>query len=965
VRSRISLLIIIGYWLLGTSFSYAQEYPAINIGIDEGTPSNTIYDLFQDSKGYVWVGTENGLARFNGKRFKIFPSKNLKSLAVSSIQEDVNGTIWMINFSGQVLYLKGDTLRALEQWDKLDFSSFPGLNVAGDKVYISQTEEVLYVYSIPEDTLLMIDSIADAKTEYISINGSPEVWKRLGKQSFISLISESKFSFWIPKPINTFPTVVRIKNKWLISERYGTEKNLFILDSLGNVSDLTPFYGDKIRNMRSLEKLSDTSAGFIGPEGLIIIDSTQNAKRVLAGKNIGSITPTKEGGLIAGTLDLGIYMIPSLDARIHHTIAGKGYYRILHDKMNKRVIIGDLGGNIHFYDLSGNYQESYFSDAGGEVQSMYIDEASNRLLVQEQHFLTFDLEKKITNPTSISGIQTAKDMVKIDSLYYFATSNGVISADLESIFESRLMGIRTTSVERLSKYELIIGSQNGIKVYNLNTKKFNDELYSFQLEIKDMTACVKTDDQLYLGTETNGLYIYKDDSLRLHLNIENGLISNRIYAIEVRERWIAVGTDKGVSIIDKKNYSINNLDQEDGLKSIEVTDLCIVNDQLWITNLLGLQTFKLPIKKNNQQPYLEIDQLFVNNHPIPAEGSLSLPHDFQELVITFDVANNIHAFGKTKIYYRITSAYTSDKWNQTTLSDPTARYLSLPSGTFEIEAYAENNDGIRSNILKYPITVETPFWKEVWFLATVFILLISVIGIGIYRYFRNENNKKQEQLLKNNRLQHLRIARLTSIRAQMNPHFIFNTLSLAQGLVLQGESKLAGEIIQDFSKLMRKVLDLSSKEFVTLEAELEILHNYLTIEKRRLEGELDYTITIDEKIEPEFIKIPSLLTQPFVENAIRHGLMHKKSDRLLNIDFNQEDSCLVIKIKDNGIGREAAGKLRKPEHKSSFAINAYQKRIDLINEMNTRKIKLTLVDLKTENDRPKGTLVTIKIPLEV
>ena len=199
----------------------------------------------------------------------------------------------------------------------------------------------------------------------------------------------------------------------------------------------------------------------------------------------------------------------------------------------------------------------------------------------------------------------------------------------------------------------------------------------------------------------------------------------------------------------------------------------------------------------------------------------------------------------------------------------------------------------------------------------------------------------------------------------MNPHFIFNTLSLVQGLVVQGQSKLAGKILQDFSKLMRNILDLSSREMVTLHEEIEILKKYLFIENNRLNGDLKYQINVDDEIEPELIRIPSLLTQPFVENAIRHGLMHKEGDKHLLIDFDISGQSLLIKIEDNGIGREAAEQLKKDEGKSSFAIAAYKRRIQLINEMSSNEISLMIDDLETSNKIPAGTLVTITIPLAI
>lgn len=946
--------------------AFGQNLPAINITIDDDSPSNTIYDIFQDSKGYIWIGTENGLARFNGRNFKTFASNDIKSLAVSSIQEDKNGRIWMVNFSGQVLYLENDTLHSLKKWDEQGFTSFPSLTVKDDELLIAQLRKSLFKYFIYSDSLVEIDRIPTGSNfDYITVTGGKEVWKLSEKRSFEAISSDRKLSFTLPKPIRTYPTMTKLKDHYLVSQRYGSEKELYHIDFKGKVKDISDYFSESLSAMRLLIPMNDQSAAFIGLDGMIIIDSTLTDDLLLGGKNIGSFTPLNEGGFIAGTLDQGLYVVPSLKSRIFETEVDKGYHRIVYDRTYDRIIVGDLGGNIWFYSRDGVLLDSYASEDPTEVQSIYIDEKVRKLYVQGEFLLTFDLSSNTSSPEIDRSFQAAKDMVAVDDVLHLATSSGLVRKYPDKTVSNQFNGLRTSSVERLNQKELIIGSQKGIFIYNLSTNAITDTDYSFQLRIKDLTSSVKWDGKLYLATETNGLFIYEDDQLISHVSENEGLISNRVYDVDVNTNWIAVATDQGISLIDKSNGEISNIGKEKGLQSIEVTDLCLVEDELWATNLLGLQKFELPILKNETQPLLEIDQLSINGELIANQENLTIPYNFNELFITFDVADNIHAFGETKIYYRINNEKAENIWNETTLTEPTARYLSLPSGKFQIEAYAENLDGIKSAMFYLPFEVETPYWKKWWFLLTSYLTAAIIIGLLTFSYFKRANRKKQYELIRLNRLQESRIAQLTSIRAQMNPHFIFNTLSLVQGLVVQGQSKLAGKILQDFSKLMRNILDLSSREMVTLHEEIEILKKYLFIENNRLNGDLKYQINVDDEIEPELIRIPSLLTQPFVENAIRHGLMHKEGDKHLLIDFDISGQSLLIKIEDNGIGREAAEQLKKDEGKSSFAIAAYKRRIQLINEMSSNEISLMIDDLETSNKIPAGTLVTITIPLAI
>lgn len=221
-------------------------------------------------------------------------------------------------------------------------------------------------------------------------------------------------------------------------------------------------------------------------------------------------------------------------------------------------------------------------------------------------------------------------------------------------------------------------------------------------------------------------------------------------------------------------------------------------------------------------------------------------------------------------------------------------------------------------------------------------------------------------MLKQSQEQELRIAQLTSIRAQMNPHFIFNTMALLQGKVLNGLQQEATQIIHDFSLLLRKVLHLSSKEMILLSDEVEVLEKYLAIEKDRFNGTLFYSIEMDNALRDEMIRIPSLLTQPFVENALRHGLMHKQGEKKLTISFNLDKDYFIIRIEDNGIGRKASGefnKSRATDHQS-FALEAYRKRIDLLNSSWKQKIELAIVDNTNSAGHSIGTTVILKVPVE-
>jgi LytS/YehU family sensor histidine kinase len=200
----------------------------------------------------------------------------------------------------------------------------------------------------------------------------------------------------------------------------------------------------------------------------------------------------------------------------------------------------------------------------------------------------------------------------------------------------------------------------------------------------------------------------------------------------------------------------------------------------------------------------------------------------------------------------------------------------------------------------------------------------------------------------------------------MNPHFIFNALNTIQSYIYLNDKESASNYLAQFSMLTRKILDMSNHETVTLTDEIETLQLYLSLEKMRFEDSLNYEIIIASSLKVKEIKIPSMLIQPYVENALKHGLLHKKTNRNLTITFENNDTFLIVKIDDNGVGRKRANELNsiKDIKFNSFSTEANQKRLTLLNK-HTAEIGVEIIDKIDKRGYSEGTLVILKIPLNV
>jgi ligand-binding sensor domain-containing protein/putative methionine-R-sulfoxide reductase with GAF domain len=231
-----------------------------------------------------------------------------------------------------------------------------------------------------------------------------------------------------------------------------------------------------------------------------------------------------------------------------------------------------------------------------------------------------------------------------------------------------------------------------------------------------------------------------------------------------------------------------------------------------------------------------------------------------------------------------------------------------------------------------------------------------------------EEEKQQAKIETIENKQKMTESRLQSLRLQMNPHFLFNALNSIQQMILANEEIVATRYLSKFSKLLRMILVHSDKEYVTLKEELEILHLYIELESIRFKDSFKYTIECDDQIDADEIKLPTLLIQPFVENAIWHGLMHKEGDRLLQVKFSEQRECISCIVEDNGIGREksSAARLATGQGKkhTSKGIQVSMERLKAMNNGNGEEGSLKIVDLKNENGMATGTRVEIIFPCQ-
>ncbi|MCD4664084.1 MAG: histidine kinase, partial [Bacteroidales bacterium] len=205
------------------------------------------------------------------------------------------------------------------------------------------------------------------------------------------------------------------------------------------------------------------------------------------------------------------------------------------------------------------------------------------------------------------------------------------------------------------------------------------------------------------------------------------------------------------------------------------------------------------------------------------------------------------------------------------------------------------------------------------------------------------------------------------LRTQMNPHFIFNSLNSINSFITDNNSDSAQSFLSKFARLMRYILENSRKTMVPVEDEINTLDLNMQLEQLRFDNKFEFKINVDEKIDQEYTFIPPMLIQPFVENAIIHGIAGKTGKGRIKIELKPEGKLMQCTIEDNGIGRKRAMEMKRKSGKKkhrSLGMRVTQERLDILNEKTKEKVYFEFVDLKDENGNPEGTRVILKIPFE-
>ena len=405
---------------------------------------------------------------------------------------------------------------------------------------------------------------------------------------------------------------------------------------------------------------------------------------------------------------------------------------------------------------------------------------------------------------------------------------------------------------------------------------------------------------------------------------------------------------------DSLIFTTEKYTKADGLYSEEIKDIAKVNNCIYLGTSKGLISF-FPdkLRKNNPSPQILLIGFSINDIETEIQNKYILNHDENYLTL-FIKAISYKSSKNIKYRYKLDGF--DDKWIET--ANRYVRFPALPPGkyTFLITATTDGENWSKEPVL-INFKIKKHYTQTVAFV--LFIILTVILTLLIIFYYLYSNLKKDIENKRN-----LLFAEQKALRSQMNPHFIFNALNSIRRYILENEIDIADEYLTSFASLMRRVLDNSKQYTISLESEIETLRLYLELEKMRFDESFIFKINVEKNIEIQSIKIPPMLIQPYLENAVWHGLAPKKTKGKLSLSFSEINKKLLCVIEDNGIGRKKSAEISKRRHGHvSTGLKNIEERINLINSLNKSDINIKIIDLYDKNNEAIGTKIKILFPI--
>jgi anti-sigma regulatory factor (Ser/Thr protein kinase) len=941
----------------------AQTTQIIRYTTKEGLPSNSIYRTIIDRKGFLWVAGESGLSRYDGRTFKnYYTTQGLPDIEVTELMIDSSGTLWALAFQKKPAYYneKKDRFENSDTDPELNKIEMGNTSVSNPLQYggiiFCSNERSIFIYKNKKVTAWkkIYGSTIKPRPDMI-IDYQPDKYVIISSDS-LRYMQDGKITKATPFGYS-FEWCEYFNNCLYILQQDGVIK--FTLNKEGEiVSQQEQRYPFSLKVLcRAGDELAVTS--YSGNTYTVDAVTLALKENIFSQFIIRNVMEDYNGNYWLATKDEGLVKIQQkrISSYTENKELVKNFNAVL---KTDKIITGNNKGELYIYDglyglkkiilnTPGNSLDTWVRDMLDLENDFYVATQTGSFLIDKK---THGIKKSFTGTMN----KSTKAAYKLnDSILLLGGHAQLFIYNIKTGIFTDSVTKRVSAIGANDKQQIYIGSIDGL--YRMD----KDSLYYFGNRYKALTYRIVSilntkDNLLWIGRSSDSILVLKEDkpvaSIPLGTTIP-GTVCKVLYSQRPGEVWI--GTDKGLNRLrysftdNKLTYTNLYFSAADGLIGEQVNDIVIKNDTVFAATTGGISYLPASLSLPLADITTFITRVSINNKDTAVLPSYTLPFSQNNLFIEFS-AVDLTGFNPIFEY-----SINNNDWIRA--QNNTLSLQNQAPDKYTIRIRSIKRDGTPSSkISTISINIKTPFWKSSWFWGGLAIAGFVLTLFLLQKRNRQRQKKAIEKITTEKKLTELE---MQALKAQINPHFVFNCLNSIKGFIYDKDYEQADKYLDKFSELMRSTIDNSDAAVISLEDEIKYLDNYLQLEKLRFSEKFEYTINADEVTDKKNIFVPAMLLQPYVENAIRHGirfLEHKKGK--VTITAAIEKGLLVCTIEDNGIGREKAAALKTSNHieYQSRGMSISRRRAELY------YIQQEIVDKKDENGNSLGTAIILKIP---
>ncbi len=957
----------------------AQDPYHIRYTLEDGLPSEEVYDIEQDKDGRIWVATDRGVASYDGYSFTSFDkSDGLAHNTIFEIFRDNDHRLWFSAYDGSLTYYENNKFVVPEELNRAlkDFAPsqwLRKLQQIGDDTFLFSYSQI----SSRDKRGYYTFDFSSSKIEEFEFN------EPLGEEGIIDFYPKHGIA---KVHSNDFP----IKESWAVGDNgllYVINENSFNIPSENFRSynyDPGPSILSWIEDQEVIYRteLDMTIESILLHENKIFLATWQGLKVIEHPHSKATITTTyadnivtalkidRESNLWISTQDAGLIFIPNL-------LRVKTYPSPPNSSPTNLTVFKD-----HLF--LGYMNDSYMRAIDKNLATVF--------------------ELKNNNTTFYPYLTVAKDKAYTSGLSTIEYKNGFRFRDKHNIADWATGSLYRSAV-KLSSGNILTGNRNirlvneDLALSNYAERKniyalyqcINDKVLVGNLEGADIYSDFDESkfEQLApspipLGSRVNdiiglndslvifaslgkGLVIFNcnSESAVAAIDKDDGLLSNQVntcFVDSIGSIW--AGTNFGLNKIDlniQERFRIESVESYttlDGLSSNFIMDIEYWNEELWVACKGGINHFKTEdLVRDPIAPKVIIDSLLVLDKLLDSDNP-QLEHNENDISIYYTGITFNKPKQEATYRYKLTKDEKEQDFRFT--KNRNLRFGNLEPGSYNFIVQTKNDKNIWSEInAPVEFTIKPHISSTLLFrLSMIFLLLLCLYLFYKFREKQLLEIAKQKQDLKEAELRS-KISELDALRNQMNPHFIYNSLNSIQNFIFKNDPEKANYLLSRFSKLIRSSLNLSKLENITLEEEIEFLENYLELEQMRFQDKFDFEIVTAPDLSNQ-IKVPPLLVQPLIENAVKHGFRKVKAAGIIRIRFQKEHDYLIITVEDNGIGYNDKPQEER-RRKGPNALEIIKERIDIINSVTNTDSHFKISAIVVA-EQIKGTIAELRIP---